>query len=189
MWSSITYDVQLVGHDQTRTAPVIDYLAQDTATAHAIADDTALRNTLTSPDTSLTGLIKLLLSSGLTDYHQSSDSPTDPQRDSKRTALCLQYSSYCQLLKIDNAINAKDNLIYTVLSIYVLSHTQELLIQDYNLFQTLQSVDIQADPGDRRGMANRSIIILHPFQIRNYREFLEVLTHELGHIVDLGTLQ
>jgi len=55
--------------------------------------------------------------------------------------------------------------------------------------EALQQVVINTIAWERRWSANRSRITLNVGQIASYDEFLQVFTHELGHIIDLWVIQ
>lgn len=54
---------------------------------------------------------------------------------------------------------------------------------------TIKYITIDGDKWDRRWYAWRTKLYINPKDIASYREFLEVFTHELGHIVDLWVIK
>lgn len=52
--------------------------------------------------------------------------------------------------------------------------------------QSIKKLNLKKEKHTSRGMANNDTIILHTESIGSSDEFTAVLTHEIGHIVDLG---
>lgn len=55
--------------------------------------------------------------------------------------------------------------------------------------KALDAIDIKTDIGARRGYATHNTIVLNVGSVANKTEFLELISHEMGHILDLGILQ
>lgn len=64
----------------------------------------------------------------------------------------------------------------------------KLLSTSRRLQDELFSITLTKETGDRRAWAGSSTVLIHLGAIRSQNEFVEVLTHELGHIVDLKLL-
>jgi len=101
--------------------------------------------------------------------------------------LCSYYPSYCKIIDIsDDEFSKKDKIYYTAITIYLLR-----FLSWY--FPTLENklyyIKIQQEKVWRRGYAWHHSIVLNIKKNTDYKQFLEVLTHELWHVVDLWILK
>ena len=99
--------------------------------------------------------------------------------------LCNYYSNWCDKIEVDD-FSYQDKVYYTALSIYLFEFVNKYLPK---LSDTLEYVKIQPDKNWRRWYAGHYSIIMNVRPNMDYKQFFNVLTHELGHIVDLGVLQ
>ncbi len=96
--------------------------------------------------------------------------------------LCIYYPFTCNVVNMDNRFSTKDNLYYLAISSYLFEYIGKPLPK---LYDNLYYVKIQENENGRRGYAGHYSVIINLKKNINYKEFFEVLTHELGHIVDL----
>ena len=61
--------------------------------------------------------------------------------------------------------------------------------QDKNIEQVINSIEISKVNGNRRWYATRDSIIFNLWSVRSQKEFIELTTHEMGHITDLWYVQ
>lgn len=122
--------------------------------------------------------------------HESASSQQDRTYFLKTQKLC-QTSSLCDKVTVNGTLKAKDNYMYLAMIELVLKTVDDGLAAGghSSVTNALQQVVINANWWERRWSANRSRITLNVELIASYDEFLQVFTHELGHIVDLGVLQ
>jgi hypothetical protein len=53
----------------------------------------------------------------------------------------------------------------------------------------IDTIEISKENGKRRGYATRDSIIFNIWSVKSRKEFMELSTHEMGHITDLGYIQ
>ena len=100
--------------------------------------------------------------------------------------LCEYYPSYCKIIDIpDDEFSKKDKVYYTAITIYLLR-----FLSSY--FPTLENnlyyIKIQQERVWRRWYAGHHSIVLNIKKNTDYKQFLEVLTHEMWHVIDLWIL-
>jgi hypothetical protein len=100
--------------------------------------------------------------------------------------LCNQLPALCQT--IQDTILPPDHK-YAILSLSVLRDINNILSTIYPpLSQWLDSIVIKNDTSKKRWYANHHAIVINTYQITD-DEYIQVLTHELWHIIDLWILQ
>ena len=124
---------------------------------------------------------KFLLKLVLWAFKNKHFSSLDPQTYNK---LCKYYSNWCNIIEIDE-FSYQDKVYYTALTIYLLEFVNKYLS---DLQNTLDYIKIQPEKVGRRGYAGHHSIVLNVKEGMDYKQFFEVLTHELGHVVDLWVL-
>ena len=108
-----------------------------------------------------------------------------------KTQRICQRSLICDKVVINGTLEPKDKYLYLAMMDIVLKTVDSGLTSAWysQVSKALEEVVINTSWWDRRWSANRTRITLNVDQISSYNEFLQVFTHELGHIVDLGVLQ
>ncbi len=97
--------------------------------------------------------------------------------------LCKYYKKYCSIIDISkDEFNLTQQTYYTAIVIYLLRYIN---VSFPDLLQRLYYVKIQKSKTGRRWYAGHHSLVLNLKNWMTYEEFLEVTTHELGHIVDL----
>lgn len=102
--------------------------------------------------------------------------------------LCSVYADICNKTIREQEPKLLEKLFYQALIIAKISETDKLLKQENSLRDTLDFVKIFNDAHARRGSAGHTYVKLNTNDLKNRSEFREVMTHEFGHIVDLGML-
>lgn len=100
----------------------------------------------------------------------------------KYDKICSNRSSLCDKISYVD-ISDKDKYFYQwIINLIVskLDNYSALAVSD-----TIKNIQVDWSNSERRWYAGRTKIYMNPKDIKSYREFMEVLTHELGHIVDL----
>lgn len=100
--------------------------------------------------------------------------------------LCSYYSDYCSILSIDEDFSYHDKVYYSAISIYLLKF---LKWSFPNLLDDIYYIKLQKHAHWRRGYAWHHTVIINIKENMQYQEFSQVLTHELGHIVDLWFIE
>ena len=98
--------------------------------------------------------------------------------------LCNYYSNWCNIIEIDD-FDYQNKVYYTALTIYLLEFVDKYLPA---LKENLDYIKIQPEKNWRRGYAGHHSIIMNVKKNMSYKQFFEVLTHEMGHVVDLWVL-
>ena len=98
--------------------------------------------------------------------------------------ICKYYPSWCKKIDISDEFNTQQKVYYLALSIYLFQFVNHFVDLKDNLYY----VKIQPEKIWRRWYAGHHSIIMNVKKNMSYEQFFEVLTHETGHIVDLGVL-
>ena len=107
-------------------------------------------------------------------------------RQSKYDNICNNWTSLCEKISYSN-VSDKDKYFYQWIISLVISKLTNF--GNLAVIDTLQNIQIDWSNWDRRWYAGRTKIYMHPKDINSYREFMDVFSHELGHVVDLWVLQ
>jgi len=99
--------------------------------------------------------------------------------------LCSYYPWWCNIIDIDSSFDYQKKVYYTALTIYLASFVNKYLP---SLKKELFYIKIQPEKLWRRWYAGHHSIILNVKKWMWYDQFFQVLTHEMGHIVDLWVL-
>lgn len=104
--------------------------------------------------------------------------------------VCDEHTDLCSKVTFIWTISPKDKYVYFSLIVYLVNAIDELIDDQFDsLHDVLESIDINTAWWLRRGGADWHNITINTEIIWSYEEFLEVLTHELGHVIDLGMIQ
>lgn len=96
--------------------------------------------------------------------------------------LCRYYAKYCWILDLDENLSYNEKVYYSVVSIYLLRFLHWIFP---NTVDDIYYIKLQKKQSWRRGYAWHHTIIMNIKDSMSYQEFLQVLTHELWHVVDL----
>lgn len=102
--------------------------------------------------------------------------------------MCLSNISLCAKIKFQWDYSAKDKYMYLATSIYVLRHIDSNIQFGKPVKTQLKKITINNDIWTRRWFANWDTVTINLWSVAGYTEFLELLAHEMGHIVDLGMI-
>ncbi len=135
-------------------------------------------------------LVNEVLQTLYPDNHNISDVDSDIMFAEKFQYVCDEHSDLCSKITFIWDISAKDKYVYFSLIVYVVDAIHTMIDDQFDsLYDVLESIDINAAGWLRRGWADWHNITINTEIIWSYEEFLEVLTHEIGHVVDLGMIQ
>lgn len=121
------------------------------------------------------------------------ENETHPSPDSSQAStlksyesLCKKYSTLCSKTTWEDVFSAKQKLYYQTLIIYTFNklETYGIPALDY-----VDNVAVRNSSNKSRGYSSRNQIVLDTKIMWSYMEFLYVLTHELGHILDFKYLK
>ncbi len=107
----------------------------------------------------------------------------------KLEQLCGLYSDLCNKTTREGTYTDSQLLTYQLLMIYLIKQIDQRITTDGQVRSTISVLKHFQDSQGRRGSAGHTNVKLNTEKIGSYQEYWEVLTHELGHIVDLGVIQ
>lgn len=102
---------------------------------------------------------------------------------------CTTDANLCSKIKFVGDFSDADKRKYQSLIIRQIKNIDDIITTKQKLQDTLFSLTIDSSKGTRRWRAGSSTITISLGNIKTQDEFLEILTHELAHVVDLGLLQ
>lgn len=114
-------------------------------------------------------------------------SPESDLYNEKLNTLCYTFRSVCDSIHLVDSFSSRERYFYTAIPIYLMYYMDRYGNFDNNIMDIIHTVSVSSDPG-RRGYANHDSVIINTSDINSIREYLEIMTHELGHIVDLGAV-
>ena len=103
--------------------------------------------------------------------------------------------SLCESINICNKIVFQWNFLdtekytYTKIISKVVQFIDDNGNQNNNIKDVINTIEVSKENGDRRGYATRDSIIFNIWSVKSNKEFIELTTHEMGHITDLGYIQ
>ena len=132
-----------------------------------------------------------LLESLLYPQHQASDMLTQDAYAERFQALCSAYQTLCTKIVFAWDFSSYEKLIYTAAILRIVGQTDKLLGASWlpSVIDALRTISINSEWWQRRWGATRDTIVINTSLIKSFSEFFSVLTHELGHIVDLWVIQ
>lgn len=107
----------------------------------------------------------------------------------KYQSICLANMSFCTKIKFQWDFSYKDKYMYLATSIYVLNHINDNAKFGKDIKKQLKKITINNEVWSRRWFANWETVTINLWIVSSYVEFLELLTHEMWHIVDLGIIR
>ncbi len=131
-----------------------------------------------SEQQNLDQMVKEVLSSdGQTNHEVAGDDYRE-----RLTQLCQTYQSSCDITNLDGQYTAKQKFSYQLMVVYMINKLTNFW---YDPLVTLRNLTINNYTKNKRWYANAKLMVLNTYQMRNNKEFLQVLAHEMGHVVDL----
>lgn len=114
---------------------------------------------------------------------------TDSSDKARLKTVCASNRTLCDTIHFESFFSEKEKYLYLSSIFNVVNFINEYLITQQKAEDTLQKVAISNDKGQRRWYATRDTIVLNLWYVATKGEFLELVNHEMGHILDLGILQ
>lgn len=116
--------------------------------------------------------------------HEAPDHLSKEQEN--RNLLCITYQSWCDRTEFAlSTIELKKKLYYQTLLVYTIKKIESFGI---DLHHVIESIVIKSSSSTSRWYSSRNTLTLDIKAMRTYKEFMNVLIHELGHFVDLSIL-
>lgn len=103
--------------------------------------------------------------------------------------MCQLFSSLCELISREGDFKRQEYYYYQGLFIILARYIDTSLNYSPTLSPTLERLTLYKDDSGRRWWAAHTVARINTQLITTNREFREVLTHEFGHIIDLGAIQ
>lgn len=103
-------------------------------------------------------------------------------------ALCEKVG-ICDKIVFNGTYTTTEKYSYTRIIGKILDFIQKNGDQDKNIKDVITKIEINKENGNRRGYATWDTIIFNLGSVQSNREFIELTTHEMGHITDLGYIQ
>lgn len=103
--------------------------------------------------------------------------------------MCLVNSAFCMKIKFNWEYDYKDQYMYLASAIYVLNFIDKHISLNKSLKNQLKTITINPSYNSRRWYANWSNITINLWTVSSYVEFMELISHELWHIVDLWVIK
>lgn len=107
----------------------------------------------------------------------------------KYAELCSVYSTHCLSTRREWSYDRTQKYLYQWLSIVLMQQIDKRLSSNKKTQDILSELKIYQNDEERRWSAGHTNIKINSKKIPTNREYREVLTHELWHIIDLGVLQ
>ncbi len=103
--------------------------------------------------------------------------------------VCSVYSDICNKVSREGSYDLQEKFTYQLLTVFLIKQIDERLATSRTLRETLSHLKIYRSEEERRGSAGHTHVKMNVQKISTPREYREVLTHEFGHIVDLGIVE
>lgn len=95
----------------------------------------------------------------------------------------------CDKLDFKGTFSTIEKYNYTKMIGKIVQFIDDNGTQDKNIKQVITDIKINKDEGSRRGYATRDSIVFNLWSVQSNKEFIELTTHEMGHIIDLWYIQ
>ena len=118
-----------------------------------------------------------------------STSQDDSLYQKKFQDICFINLNTCMKIRFKWEFNYKDKYIYLASIIKTVSFIDQNSKFENSVASVLEEITITLDQGKRRWHSTRNEITINAWWLTSYAEFLEVFTHEIGHIVDLWIIK
>ena len=118
--------------------------------------------------------------------HQAADMTSDK---TKFWAICNSNPLLCNEVDFQWTYTAKEKYLYLASIFKVGNFINDSLTTQQKLEDSLHTIAVNKDTGARRWYATHTTVLLNLGSLANQQEFLELISHELGHILDLWVLE
>jgi len=130
--------------------------------------------------------LDLMLQDLLTQPTDSTHNASTINYDQRTTTLCKKYASICDITDLKWSYTPRQMFAYQLMLTYMITTLEKF---GYDPLVSLESITIDNFTNTRRGYANARLMVINTYQIASYKEYLQVLAHELWHVIDLGVIQ
>ena len=120
---------------------------------------------------------------------EDSSPPISSQKTSIFDALCSSDKALCQKVSFNGTFSDKELYAYFKQFQFLVDEIDISAKRGDEVRIVLKNFILNQTKGSRRGSAGRDKLTINLGGIMYDNEYFQVLTHEMGHIVDLGSLQ
>jgi len=103
--------------------------------------------------------------------------------------ICMENLATCIKIDFDGEFNDKDKYMYLASIIFVTRFMDKYSNTELSTNTALKEIKLKKNGGDRRWYATKEKIEINIDLLDSYTEFLNIITHELGHIYALSMIQ
>ncbi len=116
--------------------------------------------------------------------------PTGSEEDfsKKHEEICKKYSFICSIVSFDSTHTTKTKYIYLSLAIYTISQIDKLLVTETKVISQINGLTINGVQSDNRWYYTNQKITTNISIMKSYFEFIEIVSHEIGHLIDIDVL-
>lgn len=116
--------------------------------------------------------------------------PTGSEEDfsKKYQEICKKYSFICSIVSFDSTHTTKTKYIYLSLAIYTINQIDKLLVTETKVISQINGLTINGTQSDNRWYYTAQKITTNISIMKSYLEFIEIVSHELWHLIDIDVL-
>lgn len=103
--------------------------------------------------------------------------------------ICQTNQVFCDKITFNGSYTYKDKYMYLASSIYILRFIENNIQIGLPIKNQLSNIVINPAINARRWFANWTTVTLNLWSVSSYVEFMELMSHELGHVVDLWVVK
>lgn len=131
-----------------------------------------------------------IASSQITNISQHKAATTNEQTYKKKfQVMCVNNIITCIRIDFDGNYNYKEKYFYLASILYVSKFIDKNSNTNNNFSKTIKEITLKSNGSGRRWYATKNHIEINTDLIDSYTEFIEILTHEIWHVVDLGMIE
>lgn len=188
IWTSISFMVcRYLFSFSTTQSPESHHDHKDTI---SLPKQQAQREQWTANPTQVNQELDLLVEDVLLQRTEHSAASLDESTaQEKYNELCNVYDTVCEMTSWQWTFWWTDKYLYQALWIALLNNLDDRLSTSNTVSETLSSLLVYQSKTDARGSAWHTNVKINNYSIPTLREYREVLTHELGHTVDLWVIR
>jgi hypothetical protein len=109
------------------------------------------------------------------------NAPGEDYRE-KLSVLCRTYEESCGVVVLDGSYTPKQQYSYQLMVAFMVT---KLASFGYDPLTSLRTLTINNYTKNKRWYANAKLMVLNTYQMLSNKEFLQVLAHEMWHVIDL----
>lgn len=103
-------------------------------------------------------------------------------------SLCYK-NIICEKIDFNGTFTTEEKYNYTKIISKIVQFVDTYWTEKKEIKDIITDIQINKGNGERRWYANRYNIVFNLWSVKSQNEFIELSTHEMGHIADLGYIQ